>query len=540
MVIRKLLSTLGLVALCLATTTTATAQQQKSRGYVVDFSASWCGPCQQMAPMVERLARQGYPILSIDVDQRPDLKRKYRITSLPTFVLFVDGKEQKRQVGAMPESEVKRMLAAIPKPKPASSAPPQMLAENSQRSAATSPIAKTKSALLDLIPGRKRAEPAPLSNETVIRANTDDRVPAMPIARGPMASSVRIQVRVNDQLNYGSGTIIDSSPGRATIATCWHIFRGAKRDTKIEVDTFFTGKTETYVAKVVALDEAADVGLIEVSADSEWPTVKVASTESAPRVDESVISIGCGGGQDPTRQSIRVTRLDPYNGPSNTECSGVPIRGRSGGGLFNARGELIGVCSAADKQDKRGIYAGLAAIHDMLDRTQMAHLYRGGQPLSSSIASLSEPPSRPTGFPTDPIAVPATDNRFEMTSGGDRSRSSEPSVDDFLAGNVTAPSTPPASPPAWPSTPERTADSRQPPTNTTPPTRPFAEFGAPAAPPATAPAAPAASGNDDVEIVCVIRSKSNPELGSRVIVIDQSDPRLLELLREYDRRSQKR
>lgn len=493
----------------------------KPRGIVIDFSATWCGPCQQMAPLVEKLARQGFSIRSVDVDQRPDLKRQFNVSSLPTFVLIVDGKEVQRRVGAMPEAEIRRMLAAIP----ASAPPAQLLAENAPVARnpqprpvdrTQAPLSKAKSALLDMLPGRQREEaPASLNQPgTVVRGNADDRIPAMSIAKGPMASSVRIRVKSGDHLNFGSGTIIGSTPGRATIATCWHIFRGATRDSKIEVDTFFTGRNETYVAKLIGADEKADVGIIEISTDTKWPIAKVAPADRVPRVDEHVVSIGCGGGQDPTRQSIQVTAVDKYHGPSNIECSGMPVRGRSGGGLFNARGELIGVCSAADKEDKRGIYAGLTAVHNVLDQNGLASLYRE----TDSLLAAAEPQEARSRF----------DASIEPVGFGDTD--SNPGVNEFLGGSASqAP---------------KTANESNP-LNSNPvepnPWEDFAANGAtgrsvPATRPDAAPSTKAAT--DDVEIVCIIRSKSKPKLGSRVIVIDQSDPRLVALLREYDRKSQ--
>lgn len=506
----------------------ADPQQNKPRGVVVDFSASWCGPCQQMAPMVERLARQGFSIQSVDVDQRPDLKAKYNITSLPTFLVIVDGKEVQRRVGAMPETEVRNLLATIPAA-PREAAPrqsaPQPTAPSSPRSQPyyasaepqaqpAAPLGRAKSALLDMLPGRSRQAQPPSLDGAVVRANADDRIPSIPVSTGPMASSVRIRVKSEGHFNFGSGTVIGSSPGRATIATCWHIFRGATRESKIEVDTFFTGRHETYVAKLIGADEDADVGIIEVSTDTDWPVCRVAPTEHAPKVEDHVVSIGCGGGQEPTRQSVQVTAIDKYNGPANIECSGMPVRGRSGGGLFNAQGELIGVCSAADKEDKRGFYVGLKAIHNILDRTDLAMLYRGEDSLLADAGtrrdrSRFDASIEPVGFGT--------------------STGSSPTADEFLGG---APAQPPANAVADSANPfAGSADAAGGFGSSVPAVRPaMTQGGAAASAPATQ--------NDDVEIVCIVRSKSKPELGSRVIVIDQSDPRLVELLREYERRSQ--
>jgi thiol-disulfide isomerase/thioredoxin len=74
----------------------ATAAAPAPRGEVIDFSATWCGPCQQMAPLVARLEREGLPIRKVDIDQDRAFANRYSITAMPTFVLVIDGKEVDR------------------------------------------------------------------------------------------------------------------------------------------------------------------------------------------------------------------------------------------------------------------------------------------------------------------------------------------------------------------------------------------------------------------------------------------------------------
>ena len=60
---------------------------------MVDFWATWCGPCKTMAPIVEEIAeeRTDIKVCKIDVDQEPELARQYRVMSIPTFLVFKDG-----------------------------------------------------------------------------------------------------------------------------------------------------------------------------------------------------------------------------------------------------------------------------------------------------------------------------------------------------------------------------------------------------------------------------------------------------------------
>lgn len=71
----------------------------------VDFYATWCGPCQMMMPVVEELAKEakGFSVAKIDIDQAPDIAAKYNVMSVPTFIIFKDGKEVDRMMGAMPK-----------------------------------------------------------------------------------------------------------------------------------------------------------------------------------------------------------------------------------------------------------------------------------------------------------------------------------------------------------------------------------------------------------------------------------------------------
>lgn len=69
---------------------------------LVDFFAEWCGPCKMIKPIINELSNEvkDVKILQIDVDKFPDLAGKYNIKSVPTFIVFKDGKEVEKAVGA--------------------------------------------------------------------------------------------------------------------------------------------------------------------------------------------------------------------------------------------------------------------------------------------------------------------------------------------------------------------------------------------------------------------------------------------------------
>jgi len=71
----------------------------------VDFYATWCGPCQMMMPVIEELAKEAkdFIVAKLDIDQAPEIAAKYNVMSVPTFMVFKDGKEAVRMMGAMPK-----------------------------------------------------------------------------------------------------------------------------------------------------------------------------------------------------------------------------------------------------------------------------------------------------------------------------------------------------------------------------------------------------------------------------------------------------
>lgn len=76
---------------------------------LVDFYADWCGPCKMMAPIVENLATEldgKGKVGKVNVDENQDLAIKYNVMSIPTLIIFKDGKEVKRFVGVRDKEEL--------------------------------------------------------------------------------------------------------------------------------------------------------------------------------------------------------------------------------------------------------------------------------------------------------------------------------------------------------------------------------------------------------------------------------------------------
>ena len=75
---------------------------------LVDFFATWCGPCRMLGPVLEEVSndRIGVKIVKIDVDECPNLARSFGVMSVPTLILFKDGKEVSKENGFMPKEEL--------------------------------------------------------------------------------------------------------------------------------------------------------------------------------------------------------------------------------------------------------------------------------------------------------------------------------------------------------------------------------------------------------------------------------------------------
>jgi len=76
---------------------------------LVDFYANWCGPCKMLAPELERV-ESNIKVIKVDVDEFEDLAREYGVMSIPTLVLFEDGKELKRTIGFMDKDRIQNFI----------------------------------------------------------------------------------------------------------------------------------------------------------------------------------------------------------------------------------------------------------------------------------------------------------------------------------------------------------------------------------------------------------------------------------------------
>lgn len=79
---------------------------------LVDFWASWCGPCKMLSPIVDEVANETTKVKvgKVNVDEEPELARQFRVMSIPTLVLIKDGKVVKSSVGVKPKNDILAMF----------------------------------------------------------------------------------------------------------------------------------------------------------------------------------------------------------------------------------------------------------------------------------------------------------------------------------------------------------------------------------------------------------------------------------------------
>ncbi len=365
---------------------------------LLDFSADWCVPCRGMEPTLERLEEGGYPVRRINIDRSPDLARQFGIGPIPCFVLIRDGREVERVVGATSYDRLIQMYhqAGYAAPSPGGGASPaysnirgqspdrQVLPPIHPARPHTVPLANQPprgNPPFDSVPmtgGRTTAAPP----ATVPPAATARTVPLA--AQSPptvahqlaLQATVRLQVSDPTGLSKGTGTIIDVHGNEALVLTCGHIFRESQGKGQILVELFAAGTRGPVTGHLLVYEcEQRDFALVSIRPDVSVTPMKVATPTYHPRPGESIFSVGCDHGADPTVRVSTISAVDRYVGPPNIEIQGHPVEGRSGGGLFTTDGRIIGICNAADLQEDHGIYAGLPTIHLALEGIGLREIY---------------------------------------------------------------------------------------------------------------------------------------------------------------------
>jgi thiol-disulfide isomerase/thioredoxin len=347
----------GLIAVLVAVVLPP-AQAQASDAVLLEFSSAYCSHCRALQPTIAELERAGVPIRRVDVQAEPQLASRFGVRQTPTLVVLSAGKEVTRLVGTHTAAEIREALAISP----------------------SGPLIPTTADI------RTPSAAPPANLMPVSQSFGGEAMPSTSQAGAiERAQAATVRLRVHDGHGYGAGTgtIIDTQGEEALVLTCGHLFRETKGQGKIEVDLFVGGQTRTVSGQVIDYDaDNRDIALVVIRPGFAVQPVPVLVSEPSIQNGQSVFSYGCDRGDDPSRRDTRISGINKYNqhiGASNIEIAGAPIDGRSGGGLFDTQGRLIGVCNAADYKGDVGIYTGPGSIRWQLDRVNLAHLYQASE-----------------------------------------------------------------------------------------------------------------------------------------------------------------
>jgi thiol-disulfide isomerase/thioredoxin len=385
---------------------------------LLDFSSPFCGPCQSMVPLVQSLEAAGYPIRKVDTTREPGVAQQYGVTQIPCFVMLVDGRETERVVGAQSQDALVAMFQRAMKLRMQS---PPMQGQAVQ----PSPM-PTQQAGIEPWSGAGGAgvaagavgggeAPAGAAQNVTHASALTPREPLKDAFAGQLiSSSVRLRVDDPKGHSYGTGTIIDARSGEALVITCGHLFRDSQGKGPILVELFESTPDGARViaqvpGQVIGYNLDRDLGLVSIRPNREVRVAPVAPTQTILQRGDRLVSVGCDRGENPTALATRVNHLDRYQGPPNVEASGAPVEGRSGGGLFNSAGQLVGVCFAADYEGNEGLYTALESIHGELDKLNLSEVYQKSSAAATQVAGTTATPPIVRGQESPITPVTETD-----------------------------------------------------------------------------------------------------------------------------------
>lgn len=460
------------IALCgfLSNQCCVAAQQNEPKPHLYFFTSSNCEPCRQVKPEIQRLVDNHYPVTTIDVDRKPEVARQFGVDRWPTTILVFDGQMVQRKSGLIDAPTMAGWFQSL-------------------RRKTAAPVRAPQANPAKLAPDGSNGLDEQLQAFESSTIHRGTRTPENDAEFNAMRATVRIKVEDPKGESFATGTVIHCDNGKCLVMTCGHVFRESQGRGKITAEYGFeTKKLKTAPGTLVQYDAGPrDIALITIQTDENISAVQVAPLKFPIARGDQVFSIGCDHGKDATIRRTRIKNQALYDQAKKYDIYGRPVDGRSGGGLFTAGGQLIGVCNAAAVEVDEGIYTSLENVYWQMASANLEHLLLPKSNLNSALVSegQSQPNARTPRPPSLAQRPPAPDSQ---------------ALRDHRAFPPGAPLTPPRRPRINQVSQDKAAAS-----------------------PIAIP---------DSQIIVVIQSKSNPDQAETLVIDQPSEPLLQQLQAE--------
>ena len=374
----------------------ADAQAQgnrNSQAKLYFFTQAGCPPCQQMKPSVEWI-KQYISVTTVDTQHQQQWARHFNVQQTPTFVIASGNDVIARRVGAMSRVELANFW---------NQNVPKTNSNSSKRSATTNAVANQTNV-------KRNAEPRSGSQfaarQVSYESPSNSSVSPTAARENAYRSTVRLKIDERGAVSYATGTVIHIHNNEALVVTCGHAFRENRGKGSITGHSGFAdGKKNNLTGNLLYYDAGAnDVALLVVKPATGLVASEIAAPTYKAKRGEQFFSFGCNHGQDPSVLECSFLRLGEYSSSADRssavryDTTRRPVQGRSGGGLFNSAGQLIGICTGAAVEVDEGIYGSIDVIYRGIRKAGLAQLFQGqGTPTQSFASDNSQ--SAPGNLP---------------------------------------------------------------------------------------------------------------------------------------------
>lgn len=366
------------------------AVAQDNNVHLYFFTNEGCAPCRQVEPGIEALQREGYPVTTIYLSAHPDWGARYQVDRTPTVIMVSENKVVGRHAGLIDAVTLKSWFSTVGFASPSGSTK-QLL------------TGRGAAAAKGRLGGSRDFVTPTMHNGTRRPRNASEQL--------AMQATVRLKVDDPEGTSYATGTVIHSHQGESLVVTCGHVFRDANGKGEITAEYgFANGQRKTAAGELVFYDaDARDIGLVAIRTSDRIVPVPIAGRDSNIDRGLDIFSIGCDHGEDPTIRRSRIKNRAAYDGAIKYDIYGRPVDGRSGGGLFTADGEFIGVCNAAVVEVDEGIYTALDTVYWQLAKVNLDHLFTTDNRVAQLQQSSNLPSARaPVQMPVDGAGTQTT------------------------------------------------------------------------------------------------------------------------------------